>query len=215
MKKKLIYLPMAAMLLLAACGGDKQEETPAKQEKETPKAEVCNYVYDETSTSISWTAYKHTERNEVNGKVDDFEITGINPGENIIDIMKGVEFTIHTASVNSGDSARDAKISNIFFGTMVNSADISGKIESANEDGTAEVSLSINDITGSASATYTFDEGAFKLIATVDFSSFGGDEAIAALNEACKAKHTGEDGVLIMHPDVKIVVVASFTKECE
>ena len=56
------------------------------------------------------------------------------------------QFDILTGSVNSNNTERDYKISDSFFGTMVNTATISGKVLSLNDDGSGAISLTMNGV---------------------------------------------------------------------
>jgi YceI-like protein len=176
--------------------------------------EVCIYKYDNQSLDFKWTAYKFTGKKGVPGTFDEIAVTAAADATSIEDLLQSIKFNIKTNSVNSKEPVRDAKISEFFFGTMANTAEITGGIKSA-DDNKAVITLTINELTVDVPGTIEIIGDTIKLHSTVDFKEFGGQEAVAMLNQVCSEKHTGEDGKSVFWDVVDINVQAVYTKECK
>ena len=126
------------------------------------------------------------------------------------------QFDIITGSVNSNNTERDYKISDSFFGTMVNTATISGKVLSLNDDGSGAISLTMNGVEKEIALDWkATSENRLKLSAAINVNDWSAKPSLDSLNGVCTAVHTGKDGVSVLWPDVEIEVFADFTTDCE
>jgi hypothetical protein len=53
----------------------------------------------------------------------------------------------------------------------------------------------MNDVTKEIATEYTYENKLFSITSTINLVEFGGENAIAAINEACYDLHKGKDGV--------------------
>lgn len=222
MKKQLLSL-FAFVLFAAAltsCGAKKEEK---KDEAEATQAEAtaqtCTYTYDKAGTMVTWTAYKFTDKTGVSGKFDQFDVAGNTTGDSPKAILENLAFEIPVQSVNSNEADRDAKIKAQFFGTMIETEMLSGKIASITGDdskGTLTFDLNMNGQTKQIQGDYTIDEtGLVKIKAEMDVLDWGAGDALAALNKVCEELHKGSDGVSKLWPNVTLSIQSQLKKECK
>jgi polyisoprenoid-binding protein YceI len=215
--KQLIYtLGIASTIVISSCGGSQKPEEKTQNQAVEQKAakEVCNYHIIQDSLKIYWTAFKHTAKVPVKGAFDTVNVTVKNNAETVEQILTSAVFSIQTHSVNSGDEGRDAKIRSFYFDKLANGQSIEGKITSA-ENGKASVELTINNVTKNIEGKYLTEDGFLKFKTSVNMELFNAQESITALQDACKEKHTGSDGVTKLWPDVEILVQVPVKKQCK
>jgi hypothetical protein len=53
----------------------------------------------------------------------------------------------------------------------------------------------MNDVTKQIVTEYTYENKLFSLASTLNLVEFGGEKAVAAINQACYELHKGKDGV--------------------
>ena len=188
--------------------------TKSTDEESAEGQETCVYQHDSQALNFKWTAYKFTEKTGVPGTFNEITVTAAEDANSLEDMLKSVEFSINTGSVNSNEPARDIKIAQFFFGTMTNTAKITGKIVDVEGD-KAVIALTINELTLDLPGTIEINGDSISLSATVDFKEFGGEEAIAMLNQVCSEKHTGEDGKSVFWDVVDINVQTLYKKSCK
>ena len=188
--------------------------TKSTDEESSASNDACVYQYVNESLNFKWTAYKFTEKTGVPGTFNEITVTAAEDANSLEDMLKSVAFSINTGSVNSNEPIRDAKIAQFFFGTMANTSEITGGIKSI--DGSkATISLTINELTLDIPGTVEINGDTVNLSTTVDFKEFGGEEAIAMLNQVCNEKHTGEDGKSVFWDVVDINVQTLYKKSCK
>ena len=214
MKKYIVSLStLTAAILMTACGGSEPEKKEMPAEKMEKAPEVCTYAYDNAKTTILWTGFKHTAKVGVKGKLETFEVTA-EPNEDPMKVVEGTAFKIATNQINSGDPVRDKKIAEIFFGAMANTEYITGTITSVSET-SAKVQLNLNNVEKEIDFGMEMEGEKVVLSGSIDLNDFEAESARLALNEACEAKHTGEDGVSKLWSEVEIKVSTTLTKTCK
>lgn len=207
----------AIAMVMVACSNDKPAEEPTTAPTEK-KEEVCTWAYNpEGKTSVKWKAFKTTKKVGVGGEFSEPKVMGGEASASVADMLSSVSFELPTASTLTGDPGRDKKIIEFFFGEMANTALITGKATSAEGDATSgkcTFAVTMNDITKDIALEYTVDGEFVTLKGTMNIEDFS-PEALASLNKACEALHTGADGVSKTWPDVELLIVASMTKDCK
>lgn len=207
---KLSVVAILSLLFIACSSEEKTEETLVVEEV---KKQTCTYAYDAASTSVNWTAYKLSSKDAVKGKFDSVMVENVTISEVAEEVLVGSNFTIYTPSLNSGDGERDPKIINSFFNVMKETTTITGKILEAN-NGNAKIQLTMNGASLEIPATYEVVENEIKLKTTINVPDWGAQNALDELNKVCSIRHTGEDGVKKLWPDVDVVVSTTLKKEC-
>lgn len=207
---KSIFISGIASLLLLSCG----TETESNDQKEEVPAEVCTYAYDETSTVLTWTAFKLTDKIGVNGTFDQINVTATNDAEDMFAVLTGAGFEIPVASLNSQDPNRDFKLKNSFFGNLDTTLMISGTVTSIDAS-LASLAITMNSITHEYEAGVVVEGETITVSTTIDILDFNGQTALDSLSVVCAEKHTGEDGVNKLWSDVDVVVKTTLIKTCK
>ena len=222
MKMNIRYIAFfSAATLLMSCGGDANDSTSEGTEVVETEAVApeCTYSLGDSSTSVYWTAYKHTEKIAVKGRMDSLTVSELPSASSPMEALARCEIVIYTSGVNSNDAVRDKKLQEIYFGSMAstNGVDIFGVLlssEGSNTEGTCEFMLTMNDKGRIMSGNYTVEDHIVQLRFTIEPKEWGTEDAIAKLGEACAEKHTGEDGKTVFWPDVDILIEVVLDKDC-
>lgn len=209
---KSLILSLLIASIFVACGTS--TTSTEENSNEATVKETCTYSYMADSTSLKWTAYKFTKKAGVSGTFDQIALNNTKGSEAPFEVLIGADFSIVTASVNSGNAERDPKLVAFFFNKLLGTESITGKINSVN-DGEAVVSITMNERTVDVVGKVTLEGDKVTLDASIDMTDFEGLDAIASLNEVCSAQHTEEDGESKLWPDVSIVVSTVLKKECK
>ncbi len=211
MKKHILLFGLSALLM--SCGGSDGEESHENEEIETTD-EVCTYSYDASSTVLTWTAFKLTEKVGVNGTFDEINVVANDGAEDQLSVLNGASFEIPINSLNSQDEVRDPKLKNSFFGNMVATEMITGTIVQMDEFN-ATVDITMNGMTVEYDGHVEMEEETITMSTTIDIMDFNGQVAMDSLSVVCAEKHTGEDGVNKFWNEVEIVVKTTLVKDCK
>jgi polyisoprenoid-binding protein YceI len=212
--KNLVNLAFVA-ILFSACG-DSETKTETKPDavietvEETSK---CTYTYNNETTGVFWTSFKHTARVGVKGRFETFDINGANPAASPEALLLGLKMSIDVVSVNSNDTTRDGKLRRAFFGNMMNTEMITGEIIAVNGT-TGKLRMKMNDVENEVPFDLSITDEEVEVRATIDVLRFS-DAAFDALGEACAEKHTGGDGVKKFWSEVDIYIKTTLNKECK
>jgi len=153
------------------------------------------------AVDVSWTAYKTPAKLGVGGTFNQVTFKAAAPsGTNFKQIFVGATLLIQTDSVNSNNSARDAKLVQFFFDKMV-SKTIEGKIigytAGAREKGKPKtgvftVAITMNKVTKNIPMNFSYFEGVLEVSGVIDVFDFKAQEALNAINKACFELHKGK-----------------------
>ena len=227
MKKYIIYTGIiSSFLLFVACGETETAENLDDIGNELSKKladdsnviakDTCLLILDDKSVVVNWTAFKLSDKVGVGGTFDTVIVSGVTNNQTMAGAAATAQFDILTGSVNSNNTERDYKISDSFFGTMVNTATISGKVVSLNDDGSGSISLTMNGVEKEITLDWkATSENRLKLSAAINVNDWNAKPSLDSLNGVCTAVHTGKDGVSVLWPDVEIEVFADFKSSCE
>lgn len=190
----------------------------------------CAYQLDPSTAKVEWTGFKTTKKVRVNGTFDRVTFRGVKETEDVVvakfksvgAMLSGVRVEIDGVSVNSGNPARDQRLSQFFFGNMAGKGAIKAALSGVHgkDSGTAELKLEMNKRKKSVHVAYKLTEKAgggaeLEITGALDVLDFGAGESVAALGEACLDLHKGEDGISKTWSEAEIRLTASVKKECE
>ncbi|MGB5820795.1 MAG: hypothetical protein WBG90_15015 [Saonia sp.] len=179
---------------------DVRGDTKINQENKT-------YVIDTSWSSLSWTAYKFTEKVGVKGTFDEYSLFTNKGARSIEGLLKGNKITINTLSVNSGDGVRDAKLITYFFKTFKTDT-INGELLDA-KNGKGILALEMNSIIDTVDYTYSQKADTLLVTTAINLSFWEGEEAMNSLNRECYELHMGADKVSKLWPNVDILMKLS------
>jgi polyisoprenoid-binding protein YceI len=206
---KRIALIFIASLFFVACGpkGDDNKDN----DEETSSAV---YKINHENTTIEWEAYKFTERKGVKGAFGQIKTTPEKEIGSLEEIITGTTFEVDVNSINSGDSTRDPKIIAHFFGSMMNTDKIMGKITSYSQTSDTEadvtVDITMNDKTVSVPSKIQLTDKNIKLTTSLKMGEWDAISSVDSLNTICNDLHKGEDGLSKLWPDVSITVNTTY-----
>ena len=215
MPKQLYYF-VFILCLTTSCANNKNDASQVQDEEKKPDETSFIYTYDNASTEVKWTAFKHMAKVPVGGKFEEIEITGFNPSNKLSDAVKNVSFTINPSSTNTQDKDRDFKIVANFFGNMLNPTVIYGEIKDieGSENGNGNVLIRMNDVEKLIPFEWKVNENnQFILTTKLNVLDWNLDQALEVLYTVCLEKHTGKDKVNKLWPDVEVIVFTTLQKE--
>ena len=188
----------------------------AANDAATASQATCTYQI--TDAKPGWTAYKTSDKAPVGGTFNEFQFAPAEPTGSLSDAIKGLSMSINPASVESNNAPRNATIAGKYFAGFANPTAISGSVLSVSGDdtaGTVSIQVAMNAVTKDLDFKYTVGEGgALEASVTTDMLDFSLKGPWASLHEACKALHTGADGVSKTWTEVMLKVSATVVKNC-
>ncbi|WP_298534607.1 YceI family protein [uncultured Algibacter sp.] len=197
--RKVGILLIALALVVTSCKNEKKES-----KTETTPTE--KFVVKPEATSITWKAYKTTEKIGVGGEfttVNFKEQAGASPQE----ALNNLSFSIPISSLftNDATNTRDAKIKTSFFGAMLDTELIKGTLNYENDIVVA--SLTMNGVTHNLPMDIIItEERRVSLTGTMNLADWNALDALASLNKVCFDLHKGPDGISKTWEDVAIEV---------
>jgi hypothetical protein len=203
---KLIALGMILITTISC------KDTKKSNEESTPEAQSteANYSLINDSTKVSFTAYKTTDKVAVGGEFKEITLTNSGQGKTAFEALNGTKFSIPVSSLFTNDATgtRDPKILKFFFGVMKNTELISGEFKVTGENN-CSIDVTLNGKTANIPLKYTENsDTSLAFDGVMNLENWDGLAAVASINKACEALHTGKDGIsktwseVAVHADV-------------
>jgi len=216
---KKLFFGILSLALLYSCSADPKTDSTAGTNAEKNKKAECTYaILPQATANVEWTAFKFTEKTGVGGTFDKVRVAGNkNMSTNVTDILNGAQFIILPNSVNSKNPERDAKISEHFFGSMIDANNLSGKIVNAkgtNNVGQCEALLKMNGVEKAVDLAYKISGDQVTLTGKMNVNTWNGQKALSALNGVCDLLHKGADGQSKLWPDVDLKIMTNLKVVC-
>lgn len=171
MKKSLIALAVMASMMHAEC-----------------------LVEPNGTPVIGWEAYKTAAKVGVKGSFGSVKASGIDASESVAGVLKGSRVMIETASVDSKNPGRDAKLATYFFGVMagkvIDATVVS--VDGKEKTGNVTVAITMNGVTRNVPMRYSATESEIVAEGYVDLADFSALAAVASINKACYELHQGK-----------------------
>lgn len=199
-----------SILILTILAFNSCKEKSSKNEEQ--KIAQKSYSIDIEKSSIHWTAYKTSDKVPVKGKFKTFNIENIKKGTTAQDALNGLKFSIPVSSIFSNDTIRDGKLNTFFFDIMKNTKLISGTL-SVGAENSGTVDITMNGVDQKMPVTYSLEENIMTINATMNLDNWQAQAALKSLDEACKALHSGSDGIAKTWNEVDIEVIAQLKQE--
>lgn len=203
-----IALGLALFAFYSCNNSTKVEETETQASEE-------NFSLVRDSTKVSFVAYKTTDKVPVGGEFTNININNFGSGETALEAMNGTEFSIPVSSLFTNDptGTRDPKILEFFFGALENTELISGVFKvDANQQCSIDVTL--NGQTETIPLEYSVvDDTKFVFDGVMELGNWDALDAVASINKACEALHTGSDGVSKTWSEVAVKAVVLLAKK--
>jgi hypothetical protein len=151
----------------------------------------CSYTKT-GGMNVSWTAFKTPMKKGVGGTFTSVAYKGPDKGTSLTEALKGATVTIKTATVDSGNAGRDAKLVSFFFNRMQGQT-LSAKIVDLDETmKIVLVHVVMNGKGVNVPMAYTYNEGIFSAKGVLDLGDFDALGALHSINKACYEMHEGK-----------------------
>jgi hypothetical protein len=206
--KKIKLIALGVILITAFSCKDSKKSTEDNT-AETQKTEGT-YSLVNDSTKVSFTAYKTTDKAAVGGIFKEITLTNTTEGETALGALNSTKFSIPVRSLFTNDATgtRDPKIIKFFFGVMKNTELISGEFKVSDENA-CSIDVTLNGKTANIPLKYTENsDTSLSFDGVMNLEDWDGLAAVASINKACEALHTGQDGIsktwseVAVHADV-------------
>tara|TARA_R110002111_G_scaffold99207_5_gene153355 strand:- start:2410 stop:3042 length:633 start_codon:yes stop_codon:yes gene_type:complete len=199
---KFLSLLVIITLAFTSC---KEEKKEAQTEVQTETVEnTTKYVVKPEATTVTWKAYKTTEKLPVGGEFATLnfkEKEGATPEE----ALNGLEFSIPISSLFTKDETRDQKLKTSFFGAMLDTEILKGTIKYI--DNAYLASITMNGVTADLPLEVSItDERRVNMKGTMQLKDWDALGALESLNKVCFDLHKGADGISKTWEDVAIEV---------
>lgn len=194
--KRITFIAVGLLLIGSfSCKETKKNTSEGSTTETTEKVEQYTLVKD--STKVSFTAYKTTEKVPVGGKFTEIELSNTSAGTTPLEALNGVEFSIPVSSLFTNDATgtRDPKILEFFFGVMKDTELISGVFK-VGEGDKCSIDVTLNGETANIPLTHKMiSKTGLSFDGVMELENWKALDAVASINKACEALHTGDDGV--------------------
>jgi len=207
MKKVTLALIAITLISFTSCKDEKKENT--KEVETTEVKKETSFMVNPAETEVQWTAFKTTDKKPVSGvfKTINFDKK---MGATPIEALNGLEFSIPVSSIFSKNEERDGKLVASFFGAMLNTEFLKGKI-SMTED-SCEITITMNDTMHVIPFKFEIKDNMVMFKGIMNLENWNALGALEALNKVCFDQHKGDDGVSKTWTDVEIKVNTTLMK---
>ena len=218
--KRLKFVALSMIMISAvSCKDTKKETEVSTQEVETTATENSapaegTYTVINDSTKVSFTAYKTTDKVAVGGMFKEIKLTETAEGKTPLEALNGTKFSIPVASLftNEVTGTRDPKILKFFFGVLKNTTNIEGEFKVA-ADKSCSIDVVFNGKTANIPMKYTNNgDTNASFDGVMNLENWDALGAVASINKACEALHTGKDGVSKTWSEVAVHADVAFNK---
>lgn len=194
--KQLTIVCMAILLSVAfSCSNKKSESAESTEETTEVAAPAETYSLVSDSTKVKFTAYKTTGKVPVGGTFNEINVTNVQSAATPLEALNGVQFGVPVSSLFTNDATgtRDPKIIEFFFGVMKDTEVIKGTLKVAGDS--CSIDLTMNGATVNVPLETAVSGETFTVKGVLDLEKWNALDAVASINKACEALHTGADGV--------------------
>jgi polyisoprenoid-binding protein YceI len=223
--KKLI-LSIATVAFLASCNSETKPNQPstklpkkdsiAKEVTQPKKPLSCKKGYDKKSTKIYFGGFKTTEKKEVLGYFNKFNVDSTKIADTPEEIFENATIEIPINSLDTKDVGRNGRIKKHYFRNMKNTRYLKGKIVEFKKDSNkVNLELTMNEISKVVSLNYKVVGDTLSFNGEINALDFDASKSIKALNKACEALHKGADGISKTWAEVNLYLTTVVQKACE
>lgn len=178
--------------------------------------EACTYSVDPSAIAVTWTAFKFSNKTAVSGRFNTTKVSGRSSADSLVSLAEGLSMEIDGTSVETDNPARNATISEFFFGKFVPSGKIAVSVTDVRGDetqGKIDMKIEMNRV----SRVVTFGYAATPegdVVATGAFNMLDWNLKAAhdSIHVTCEEQHTGPDGVAKTWTDVVVTVTGKYTR---
>ena len=166
-------------------------------------------MYDPSTTTLKWTAYKYTSMIGVSGTFNQIEVGECVPAVSARRAVENMNFSVNTQTLDSGSAFRDTNILDYFFSQLEGGENLSGTItrfEGDTEKGIVYIALTINGIEREISFDYRIEGAMMYVEGDFSLSDFAATQALDYMENCCRQLHTGSDGIHLLWPNIRLEI---------
>jgi len=202
-KSGLVILAVSMSLVACNSGGNHEGEAPDHSHADGHEHDhteieetVPVSVYNNSTTTIGFGAFKTTAKKEVKGWFTGFELTGVNEASDVKEIFKDAVITIDVSTLDTKNEGRNATLLSEFFSKTTSNETITGRVVSFDSTATTAVlELTFNDVAKELTFSYELSGDTLLMQSTLNLEDVNGLAALTSISVACDALHKGADGV--------------------
>ncbi|WP_353661687.1 YceI family protein [Hydrogenimonas sp. SS33] len=146
-------------------------------------------TYRIADAEITWEAFKTPAKTGVQGTFGNVKLSAM-PDKSEKGLIEGAKAVIDTASIDSKNRGRDAKLVKAFF--QVQGVDRIEAVITRVRDGWVDLNITMNGITKEVPMKSETDEREMEAKGWIDLGDFDMLPSLASLNKACYKKHAGK-----------------------
>ena len=205
---KRFTLLLTVLAFVTSCTEPKTKDvskTTIVKEKTT-----CLYSFDETAIKVYWAGYKTEDKLKVVGQFKELTTDRTNQiFPSIKALVEGTQFSINTASSNSGDEIRDLSLKGYFFNLFTENFEIEGGLEKMTDD---SITANINSFgtVKTMQLSYSITNEVLKMKGTLSIEEFGALKAYNSIHKKCFDLHKGKTW-----DEVNVIIEVPFLKDCK
>ncbi len=147
------------------------------------------FGYEAHEIEVEFKAFKTPLKKGVGGTFDKVLLHS-SEADTLDEMLKSTSLTIDTTSVNSKNSARDAKLVKNFFLVQGNKT-IEARIVKVDKD-VLSVALTLNGVTKEIPMRYEKEDDEIEAKGVIDLGDFGMLPSLQSINKACYELHQGK-----------------------
>jgi len=147
------------------------------------------FAYEAQSLTVTFKAFKTPLKKGVAGHFDKV-IVSSKKSASLQEMLLTTVAKVDTTSVNTNNSARDAKLIKSFF-LVQNNKTIQAKIVAVEKD-VIFIALTLNGTTKQIPLHYTLRDSYVEASGVIDLGDFGMLPSLTAINKACYELHKGK-----------------------
>lgn len=166
------------------------------------------YHVQADSTFVKWTAYKTTSKVGVGGLFKTIKFEN-RKGGSIAEAYNNLEFTIPVSSMTTNDEVRDQTLFKSFFGVLVDTKNITGKL-TFDKDDLCTASITMNGVTKEVPLHYFAGESEIDFTADINLEDWDATGAVESINKVCEQLHKGADGISKTWSEVAIHITTKY-----
>lgn len=188
-----------------------KNESNKKTESDTKIEIKETFTVSSEKTTLKWTAYKTTEKLPVSGTFNTIKLDS-KKGGSAIEALNNVEFSILVSSIFSDNEERDGKLKTSFFGAMLDTELLEGKL-AFDENNMCSATIIMNGVKHNLPLSYSIEGNTYTFKGVMNLEDWNATDAVEALNKVCFDLHKGEDGISKTWNDVEVEITTVLSKQ--
>ena len=184
-------------------------------------APFCPSSFDKDSIEFNFVGYKFTAKTPVKGTFKKYDFKVNEKNGSISELIKSLSFSIDAASIDTGLEPRNKTIFDNVFKVLMGGAKITGRVlDLDDKSGVMNIEVSMNGVTQKVPMALKLEEKSdneaiVSGVGSIDMLNFKMNKSYENISKACKALHTGPDGVSKTWTEVGLTMKSKVKFNCK